>query len=1372
MNRSFKRARTPGLQRIVALVTVTIMIAGFLIPMMPASAHVPLAHQLAQVPGDTVDNDPIIPIDLEVAPESTAMTMPMDQVDVDDEILVPLDLSQEDVTPEEEESTTSNISVNLYWCPTGVPVASASDGEALKPQCQINGDDLTVELISGPAMATFQQAYVSGFPSSVAFSGLAPDNWRISITPGAVETNFFCSGYTPFNNTKPYAQVIAYSSGEFPVDTIPAESVVCDWFGISNTPVAAEQTGNLLNGVFRCPSISPDAYDHAWFQTNCTTPIDGMPMTVDLPDPMADLTGTSGDITPGMLDFLNVPVGSHQVSVPHPGPPDIPILTVFCAEQSMDYQHKSQSTSNAIFATITASSNTACNWYFQPSTGAGNVLVNKYDCPTAAPAGADRTWFRTNCLTSPDGVVFTLEGALDDGGDLISATGDSIPGSVRLDGVKPGDHTLTETVPADFTIGGVFCASVPLGYPPLDTDFAPMMLDGSSINTAVYLDGQLTCEWYNVPKSGVTLVLNKWECPSQTDVNGTFEQLRTLCTTRSTGVTFAVADAHATQNVQSASGPVTITGLEPEPTMANGIRVTEQIPPGYQTPAIFCVLFESGRSLELVKDVDYAQPQQLETGDEIHCDFFNRPEPTSVVVHKFDCPQGTDPAATDPAYFATACMTEMADIPFELTDANGITTATTQVGGVTFDNVAPDSSDNVHLREIVPAGYGIPVVFCQGPDSAMPTQYLPDAQARITLNGLPSDSVTDCYWYNLPETPNHVLIYKWECPEGVTPQPTIDWHANNCVKLMDGVEFTLTDAYGSRSQTTSGGLVEWNDVSAGPVQVAETVPAGYSPQVFLVCYFSYPDGTSTDPFTPNTINGVFNFSMEIAGTHIRCDWYNYPVPHSEIVVYKWTCPPGYDYTKMGADPQIDCTNATDGIDFILDQPGANPDLTQRTGDVNPGAVYFGGLTSGTYTLTEQIDPTTLQSVFVWACYGLNTSAVNPTPLSVGTSLTFTVTGGEQVQCHWFNVPKPPHGSIIVTKYNCSTQKWVSDAYCIINSTGQVFELQVWNGTAWVSVGSGTTNVLGQLDFSGLQGGDYRLIEPNATACLIKSNNITSSGNIGVTAGTTTTVHVYNCAVPPPPPTKPGDYPNTGVDPEVAAPSIAGLLGLAGLTFNRRRFLGGAAAGLIGMGATLEPGAAQDAPLMPLDATPSPAMTDTDLEEQCLPADAKNDDLIQPDDDGTPAAESCVRGPVPTHIRIPSINVDAKIEYLDIIDGAMEAPTNATDVAWYKGTGRLGEPGNAIFAGHLNYWGVPEGVFFRLESVPKGTIIEVDGIDQKTYLYEVEWIINFPSDEEPVEHALGPNALPVITLITCGGAWITDRSEYDHRSLVRAVLKTD
>src|SRR5690606_15313692 len=187
-----------------------------------------------------------------------------------------------------------------------------------------------------------------------------------------------------------------------------------------------------------------------------------------------------------------------------------------------------------------------------------------------------------------------------------------------------------------------------------------------------------------------------------------------------------------------------------------------------------------------------------------------------------------------------------------------------------------------------------------------------------------------------------------------------------------------------------------------------------------------------------------------------------------------------------------------------------------------------------------------------------------------------IQGGDEITCYWYNVPEQMDGSMLVKKFDCTTPTYVSDVDCYTNTTGQMFDLQMWNGSNWATVQSGTTNVSGQLTFTGLDAGDYRLVEPGKTACLVKSSNITPANNLGVAAGMQTTVHVYNCSTPvKPPPQTPGKYPNTGVPP-VEGPDVAfgtsllGLLGLTGTaTVSRRAFLKRAAIGTATIGGRSE-----------------------------------------------------------------------------------------------------------------------------------------------------------------------------------------------------------
>jgi LPXTG-site transpeptidase (sortase) family protein len=115
---------------------------------------------------------------------------------------------------------------------------------------------------------------------------------------------------------------------------------------------------------------------------------------------------------------------------------------------------------------------------------------------------------------------------------------------------------------------------------------------------------------------------------------------------------------------------------------------------------------------------------------------------------------------------------------------------------------------------------------------------------------------------------------------------------------------------------------------------------------------------------------------------------------------------------------------------------------------------------------------------------------------------------------------------------------------------------------------------------------------------------------------------------------------------------------------------------------------------------------------------------------------------------------------------MQEPTTADIVSWYKETSRLGEPGNIVIAGHLNYWGDPEGVFFDLAALEEGDIVTLTGPDGAAWQYQVTWTEEVSTETLPTD-VTGPTEVESLTLITCSGEWNAAASEYDHRTVVRA-----
>ena len=140
---------------------------------------------------------------------------------------------------------------------------------------------------------------------------------------------------------------------------------------------------------------------------------------------------------------------------------------------------------------------------------------------------------------------------------------------------------------------------------------------------------------------------------------------------------------------------------------------------------------------------------------------------------------------------------------------------------------------------------------------------------------------------------------------------------------------------------------------------------------------------------------------------------------------------------------------------------------------------------------------------------------------------------------------------------------------------------------------------------------------------------------------------------------------------------------------------------------------------------------------------------------------------PVGLAIEAAGVDAGLEALRVVDGAMQDPSGPWVVAWYENLGALGKIGNVVMAGHIDYWNVGPAVFYNLSTLEPGDEIVVTGDDGKTYPFAVEWVRQYDSASIPLDEVIGPTAEQSLTLITCGGAFDYATGHYLQRTVVRS-----
>lgn len=148
------------------------------------------------------------------------------------------------------------------------------------------------------------------------------------------------------------------------------------------------------------------------------------------------------------------------------------------------------------------------------------------------------------------------------------------------------------------------------------------------------------------------------------------------------------------------------------------------------------------------------------------------------------------------------------------------------------------------------------------------------------------------------------------------------------------------------------------------------------------------------------------------------------------------------------------------------------------------------------------------------------------------------------------------------------------------------------------------------------------------------------------------------------------------------------------------------------------------------------------------------------------------GTAPVSISIPDATVDAEVERNQIVDGVMLDPSGPWVVSWYQETGELGEFGNTVMSGHIDYWDVGPAVFYTVAQLPEGAQISVTGENGAVYTYAVEWIKDYEVaglTPEEINEIVGTTDYRALTLITCGGEFDYDRGEYLYRTVIRAKL---
>lgn len=145
--------------------------------------------------------------------------------------------------------------------------------------------------------------------------------------------------------------------------------------------------------------------------------------------------------------------------------------------------------------------------------------------------------------------------------------------------------------------------------------------------------------------------------------------------------------------------------------------------------------------------------------------------------------------------------------------------------------------------------------------------------------------------------------------------------------------------------------------------------------------------------------------------------------------------------------------------------------------------------------------------------------------------------------------------------------------------------------------------------------------------------------------------------------------------------------------------------------------------------------------------------------------------------IDKIGVDAPVEAFGLdsqqVPEVPTGPNAAHVVAWYNFSAKPGTGSNAVFAGHVTWFGA--AVFYSLTDLTAGDQIKLRGQDGTLLTYKISDVYDVdPNDPNSIQVMAGTSS-DTLTIITCDGSFTHTGDpvfggEYNKRLVIRAGLQ--
>ena len=145
--------------------------------------------------------------------------------------------------------------------------------------------------------------------------------------------------------------------------------------------------------------------------------------------------------------------------------------------------------------------------------------------------------------------------------------------------------------------------------------------------------------------------------------------------------------------------------------------------------------------------------------------------------------------------------------------------------------------------------------------------------------------------------------------------------------------------------------------------------------------------------------------------------------------------------------------------------------------------------------------------------------------------------------------------------------------------------------------------------------------------------------------------------------------------------------------------------------------------------------------------------------------------LPVLIKIPSINVNAKIESVGLTPtGAMDAPVGPKEVGWFSPGILPGDKGSSVMDGHSGWKNNIPAVFDDLYKVKIGDKIYIEDKNGSSITFIVREIKKYDPNADASDIFSSNDGKAHLNLITCAGFWNTILKSHSERLVVFADLE--